>query len=329
MMNLKRHLLFFACVLLTAGVFAADKLAVAEPSVKGGGISKEEADLLWNMLESSANGGYELISRSALKQILTEINLTESSGLLNLDSEQKAKLGELKAVRYLLISNLGKFGSRKNISLMVLDASTGEILPDRKISETFTDMDELADKLDDILNRIGLGQPLRRYGKNALLMPVIRSQAAPDFLPEDFNTWLESALLERGMKLQNFKSVHAILQKNNIPPLAEAEPALFVRIGGLLRVDALLLPVITRFEEVKKTEEIAVTRQTLIRRIGNMEGSIRILDTRTGETVKVIPFRKRIDFSELDDTEDWTAEDYGKHLIAVTLQDILPKIPEN
>lgn len=328
MRNIKRYLAFLACVLLGAESFAADRLAIAEPVSKGG-VPKEEIDLLWNMLESSANGGYELISRSALKQMLTEINLTESSGLTNLDSEQKAKLGELKTVRYLLISNLGKFGTRRNISLMVLDTSTGEILPDRKISETFTDMDELADKLGDMLNQIGLGQPLRQYGRNALLTPVIRFGNPPDFLAEDFNSGLESALLERGMKLQNYKSVSALLRKNNIPKLDEAEPAMFVRIGGLLRVDALIQPVITRFEEIRKTETIEVTRQTIVRRIGNLEGSIRILDTRTGETVKVIPFRKRVDFDELEDTEDWTPEDYGKYLISAALQDILPKIQVN
>ena len=325
MRTIKRYLTIFACLLLCAGSFAADKLAIAEPVSKGG-VPKEEVDLLWNMLESSVNGGYELISRAALKQMLTEINLTESSGLTSLDSAQKAKLGELKTVRYLLISNIGKIGSRRNISLMILDASTGEILPDRKIAETFSDMNELADKLGDILNQIGLGQPLRKYGRNALLMPMIRTVTAPVFLAEDFNTELESALLARGMKLQSYKSVNSILRKNNIPSLAEAEPSLFVRIGGLLRVDALIQPVITRFEEIRKTEKIEVTRQTIERRIGNMEGSIRILDTRTGETVSVIPFRKRIDFSELTDTEDWTPEDYGKHLIAETLRDILPKI---
>ena len=140
-----KPLAFAFCLLLALSAAAADKLAIAEPVVKGNVLSKEEADLLWSMLESSVDGGYELISRSALKQLLTEINLTESSGLTELNSEQRAKLGELKTVRYLLISNIGKFGSRRNISLMVLDASTGQILPDRKIAETFTDMDELAD----------------------------------------------------------------------------------------------------------------------------------------------------------------------------------------
>jgi len=324
-MKIKSLVFLFSC-LFAVSLAAADKLAVAEPVAKSG-ISKEEVELLWNMLESSVDGGYDLISRSALKQILTEINLTDSSGLTELNSEQRAKLGELKTVRYLLISNLGKFGSRRNISLMVLDSSTGQILPDRKISETFTDMDELADKMDDILNRIGLGRPVQNYGRNALLMPRLRT-AVPSYFSDDFNTELESALLDQGMKLRAFKSAAAILRKNNIPPLDEAEPALFARAGSLLRVDYLLQPVITRFDIVEKREAIEVTRQVVIRRLGHLEGSLRILDARTGETDSVLKIRKEVDFSDLDDTEDWMIEDYGKYLIRAALQDLIPKIPK-
>ena len=323
-----RSIVFAFCLLFALSAAAADKLAIAEPVAKSG-VSKEEVDLLWNMLESSVDGGYELISRSALKQLLTEINLTDSSGLTELNSEQRAKLGELKTVRYLLISNLGKFGSRRNISLMVMDSSTGQILPDRKISETFTDMDELADKLDDILTRIGLGRPARNYGRNALLTPLIRTRsAAPDFLPVDFNNELESALLERGMKLQAFKSAAAILRKNNIPPLDEAEPALFARAGSLLRVDYLLQPIVTRFDIVEKREAIEVTRQVIIRRLGYLEGTLRILDARTGETFQVIKINKFVDFTDLNDTEDWMPVDFGKYLIREAVRELLPKIPK-
>lgn len=317
---------FLFCGLFAIALTAADKLAVAEPVAKSG-ISKEETELLWNMLESSVDGGYELISRSALKQILTEINLTDSSGLTELNSDQRAKLGELKTVRYLLISNLGRFGSRRNISLMVLDSSTGTILPDRKISETFSDMDELADKLDDILNRIGLGRPAQSFGRNALLMPRLRT-SVPSYFPEDFNNELESELLDRGMKLRAFKSAAAILKKNNIPPLNEAEPSLFARAGSLLRVDYLLQPVITRFDIVEKREAIEVTRQVVIRKLGHLEGTLRILDARTGETFQVIKIKKYVDFTDLDDTEDWMPEDFGKYLIREAVRELLPKIPK-
>ena len=322
-----KPLAFAFCLLLALSAAAADKLAIAEPVVKGNVLSKEEADLLWSMLESSVDGGYELISRSALKQLLTEINLTESSGLAELNSEQRAKLGELKTVRYLLISNIGKFGSRRNISLMVLDASTGQILPDRKIAETFTDMDELADKLDDILTRIGLGRQTKNYGRNALLLPLLRT-SVPVYFSDDFNNELESGLLGRGMKLRAFKSTASILRKNNIPPLDQAEPALFARAGSLLRVDYLIQPIVTRFDFVNKRETIEVTRQVIIRRLGHLEGTLRILDARTGETFQVINIKKDVDFTDLDDTEDWMPEDFGKYLIREAVRELLPKIPQ-
>ncbi|MDD4181944.1 MAG: hypothetical protein PHE87_09955, partial [Victivallaceae bacterium] len=72
---------------LNFGVTAADRLAVSEPVGKGG-VSATEIEALWGMLESSVGGGYELISRSALQQMMTEIGLTVSSDLVNLDSAQ-------------------------------------------------------------------------------------------------------------------------------------------------------------------------------------------------------------------------------------------------
>ena len=78
---------------------------------------------------------------------------------------------------------------------------------------------------------------------------------------------------------------------------------------------------------MEKREAIEVTRQVVIRRLGHLEGSLRILDARTGETINVLKIRKQVDFSDLDDTEDWMPEDYGKYLIREALEDLIPKVP--
>ena len=86
-------------LLLPAG--GADQLAVAEPVAKGG-VKAGDIDALWGMLESSIRSDeYKLISRSALKQMLTEIGLTTSSDLVSLNSAQKAKLGKVEGVKYI------------------------------------------------------------------------------------------------------------------------------------------------------------------------------------------------------------------------------------
>ncbi len=316
---------FLTVMMLGLGIAAADKLAIAEPVGKGG-LKTEEIEAVWSMLEASVDGGFELISRSALQQMMTEIGLTTSSDLVNLNSAQKAKLGEIKTVKYLLVTTVSKLGTRLNISMMMLDASTGEIDPDKKTSETVNSLDDLSDKLPDMLNEMGLGREAKKRGRSAILIPVIKVANAPGYLGEDFNVRLEESLLNSGVKLQNLQSVAKILKKNNIDNLYEVEPAMFTRIGGLLRVDYLIQATINRFSCTVKKEYIAVTRKNVIRVIGNIEGNIRIIAVRTGEVTASIPFRQPVDFDDLTDTEDWAAEDYGKYLIERVVPGIAKKV---
>ena len=299
-------------MMLCAG--AADRLAIAEPINKGG-MKPEDIEAVWGMLEASVDGGYELISRSALKAMMTEIGLTTSSDLMNLNSSQKARLGEIKTVKYLLVPTVSKFGSRINLSLIMLDSSTGSIDPDKKASETFNSLDELSDKLKDTLAEIGLGTVAKKRGKSAILTPLIKSPHAPGYLAEEFNTLMEAALLNSGAKLQNLQSVTRILRKNNIDPLNEAEPAMFRRIGELLRVDYLVQASITRFSCIHQKVYIEVTRRYSVSSVGNIEGNVRIISAQTGDLVNSIPFRLKVDFADVDDKDDWTPRDYDKYLV--------------
>ncbi len=322
---MKIKLLSFLLVsALGFGAFAADRLAIAEPVGKGG-VKAEEIEAVWGMLEASVDGGYELVSRTALQQMLTEIGLTTSSDLVDLNSPQKAKLGQLKTVKYLLITSVGKLGSRLNISMTILDSSTGEIDPEKKAAETVKSLDELADKLPDMLNEMGIGKEVKTRGRSAILAPVIKVADAPGYLGDDFNVRLEEALLESGIKLQNLQSVAKILKKNDIDNLYEVEPAMFTRIGGLLRVDFLIQATVNRFSCTVKKEYIQATRRTVTRVIGDIDGNIRIISAQTGEVAASVPFREKVDFDDLEDTEDWTNEDYGKHLI----ESVVPKIYKN
>lgn len=299
-------------MMLCAG--AADRLAIAEPINKGG-MKPQDIEAIWSMLEASADGGYDLISRSALKAMITEIGLTASSDLMNLNSAQKAKLGEIKTVKYLLVPTVSKFGSRINLSLIMVDSSTGSIDPDRKASETFNSLDELADKLKDTLAEIGLGTAAKKRGISALLSPVIKARHAPPYAGEDFNVLLEATLLNNGVKLQNLRSVTRILQKNNIDNLDEVEPAMFRRIGGLLRADYLIQAHITRFSTQFSDVYIEVTRSSRKTCIGDIEGSIQIISAQTGAKAGSIPFRLNVDFADVENTENWTVRDYNKYLI--------------
>ena len=324
----KRILSFLFVFVLASALFGADKLAVVEPVAKGG-MKPQEIEALWSMLESSVDGGYELISRAAIKSMMTEIGFTTSSDLVNLNSTQKAKLGQIKTVKYIFLPTVSKFGSRLNVSFMLLDVSTGEIDPDKKTSETVKSLDELADKLPDILNEMGLGRAAKKRGISAILTPVIRLKGAPAYLPENFNVSLENHLIENNVRLQNLQSVSKILRKNNIDNLYEAEPSMYMRIGKLLRVDKLVQASINRYSVLLKKVPIKASRRIQTSCIGNIEGNIRIISAQTGQVIASFPFRKRINFDDIEeDMDDWIKRDYEQYLIDQALPAVCKKVTQ-
>ena len=79
-----------AVCMLFGALFSADRIAIAEPAAKGG-VTPQEIETFWGMLESSVDGGYELVSRSALKQMLAEIGFTDNSGRAEREAEGEAR----------------------------------------------------------------------------------------------------------------------------------------------------------------------------------------------------------------------------------------------
>lgn len=320
-MNIKHFLAVFCGLLLTASGLAADKLAVSEPVAKGG-VKAEDIDAFWGILETSIKSDeYKLISRAALKQMLTEIGLTTSSDLVNLNSAQKAKLGQLETVKYILISEIGKFGTRYNCTMRILDSSTGDIDQERTMNLRVKDFDELADKIEDAL-KIMLGTK-NKVNESAILSPIIRIANAPAYLPIDFNVHMENALLSNGVKLQNLQSVVKILTKNKLNNLYELEPKEFVKVGKLLEVQTLLQATITRFSLIKTPYYVEETGAKGISWSGVIEGNVRVISAQTGVLVASVPFRERVAFDYLSYsmTRDWTETDYGKYLI----ETVIPK----
>ena len=313
-MNLKKLLTAFACVVLSTGAFAADKLAVAEPVGKGG-VPASDIEAFWDILETSIQSDeYTLISRSALKQMMTEIGLTTSSDLVNLNSTQKARLGKVEGVKYILVSEVSKFGTRLNCTMRILDASTGEIDQARTANLRVKDLDELADQIEAAVQKLLSDD--KALHRSAILAPIIKVRA-PEYLSEDFNVRLESAMLDKGLRLQNLQSVTKILKKNDMDNLNELEPKMYVKAGKLLEVEMLIQATITRFEIEKIAYNVSETGARGFRYIGNLEGNVRIISAQTGETLGSVPFEERINFRDLpiSMTRDWTVDDYGKYLI--------------
>ena len=325
-MNLKRLLAAALCAVLTAGAFAADKLAIAEPVGKGG-VAASDIEAFWGILESSVQSDeYKLISRGALKQMMTEIGLTTSSDLVNLNSNQKARLGEVEGVKYILVSEIGKFGTRLNCTMRILDATTGEIDQARTANLRVANLDELADQIEATLQTMLSDD--KKLKTSAILTPIVKV-SAPAYLSEDFNVRMESALMDKGLRLQNLQSVAKILKKNDMDNLNELEPKMYVKVGKLLEVEMLIQATITRFEIEKIAFNVAETGAKGFRYIGNLEGSVRIVSAQTGETLASVPFEERVNFRDLpvSMTRDWTVDDYGKYLIKTVIpREIIPSL---
>lgn len=323
-------------VFLVAGCLAAlsclgaDKLAIAEPVVRTG-MEKDEGMMLWGILEdevaTQGEGKYLLVSRAALQQMMTEIGLTTSSDLVNLNSTQKAKLGQLETVKYLLISEIGKFGTKVNCTMRILDASTGVIDPARTVNLRCRDLDELGDKLEWAVGR--LLSDKKALERSAVLAPNITLANAPSYLPQEFATIFETCLLASGISLQNLKSVDKILTQNGLNALDECQPKDYVQIGRLLEVKNLLRATIDRFEITATPYYIEETGARGTIYTGMMSGNLRVISTADGETLVVQPFDTAIDFRQLPaaTTQLWKAEDYGKYMIRSALSEqILPEL---
>ena len=197
----------------------------------GSQFSKDDALAIWDELEASFHSKeYTLISRAALQQIMTEIGLVTSSDLLNMNETQKARLGQLKGVKYLIVPSLRKLGTRITLALKTVDASTGEVDQERTATLKATSLDEIADKLesalDDMLRNDKNGTTVAKSSKKcALLTPVIKMAQAPSYLQGDFNTWMQSALLSKGIQLANLADVSRF--QTRIPEASEVESVTF------------------------------------------------------------------------------------------------------
>ncbi len=317
--------------LLTAcNGFCADKLAIAEPVVKAG-VLADEGEMLWGMLEElvATKGAdkYTLVSRAALRQMMTEIGLTTSSDLVNLNSVQRAKLGQLDTVKYLLISEIGKFGTKVNCTMRILESSTGVIDPARTVNLRCQNLDELGDQLEWAVAK--LLSDRKAMERSAVLTPGVTAANAPAYLGGEFGVIFETCLLANGIPLQNLKSVDAYLAKNGIVSLDSCEPKTFVKIGNDLEVKNLLRATIDRFEILATPFQVQETGAAGVYYTGVLSGNLRVIGTATGETLIVQPFEYRTDFRRLAaaHTLGWTAEDYGKQMIREALEEyVLPDL---
>ena len=274
-------------LLVAAG---ADQIGIAEPAV-GSQFTKDDALAVWDELEASFHSKeYALISRAALKQMMTEIGLSTSSDLLNMNETQKARLGQLKGVKFLIVPSLRKLGSRITLALKTVDASTGEVDQERTATLKATSLDEIADKLesalDDMLRNDKEGTTVAKSSKKcALLTPVIKMAQAPNYLQGDFNTWMQSALLSKGIQLANLADVSRF-QSAGLTEMTDQDYAV---LGRKLRVACLIQFEITDFAIIDVPWSSPETGASGHMYSGRFRARMKVVDANDGSLVDACP----------------------------------------
>jgi hypothetical protein len=123
-----KKILFIALALLCAGAaFGQDKkVAMLEPLVKGGAVTKIEKEIILAELEAAITGtpGYKAFTRVDVNQITKEVSF-QQSGMVN--AAQRKRIGQLSGASLICISQLTA-GENIHIKCSLLDVETGEIV---------------------------------------------------------------------------------------------------------------------------------------------------------------------------------------------------------
>ena len=340
-MIFKRLIPCMLAALFAFAAAAADKLAIAEPVAKGG-VKAADIEAFWGILEASVRSDeYKLISRGALKQMMTEIGLTASSDLVNLNSAQKAKLGQLEGVKYILVSEIGKFGSRLNCTMKILDSSTGEIDQARTKNLRCRDLDELADKIESALEDM-LSRETAGYGNQtvrvALLAPVVafpqgasrrfvnstgfRCQTfslPPREIALNFSSGVKGAFAKRKIRLQYFTALDKFLKRQNLDAIGEMDGYAYQKLGRELRVTYLVVITVTRFEITIGEKYIEETGARSKLHLSDIECLVEVRNVeKQGDVAYQETFAVKLDLRRAVDRatlRNWTADDCARFAI--------------
>ena len=177
----------FAAAQTKAPVDSRLSLAVLKPEAHDG-VSEQEAAQLWDFIESCVrSGAYRLISRSDLARMQEEIGFTTSSDLVNLASQDRARIGKIKTVSKLLATSVGRVGETYTLAFKVFDSSTAEIETERSRTQTARSIDAFLPLLPALLADVLAAPPSGT---------VLISAAAPLSMPRPVARALDAELAQ-------------------------------------------------------------------------------------------------------------------------------------
>ena len=308
------------------GVFTVvpnSKIGIAKPNV-GSSLSQDDALAIWDELEVLFSTRCTLISRSALKQIMTELGLTTTSDLLNMNARQKAMLGQIEGINYLIVPALRKLGTRITLSLTTVETSTGEVDQERTAMLRATSLDDIADKLEYMIT-FRDGTTGAQFSKAcALLTPVIKMAAPPAYLQSEFNAWVQSAMLANGIKLANLADVSRF-QPAGLTEMTDQD---YVVLGRKLRVRYLIQTEIANFKITPTPWESPETGAMGYFYNGTISARMKVVNANDGSLMDVVPIEWNKNLGRSNGPLPATFGDtYGKQMIAeIVKQVVVPRL---
>ena len=270
--------------------FARPLVGIVEP-IADSPLSEDDALAVWDGLEASFHSpGYTLLSRASIKQLMAEVGLTTSFDLLYMNASQKAKLRQIEGVKYLIVPSLYQRGTSIVLTLKMVDSSTGEEDQGRFAALKTKSLDEILDKLEVALaymlrndkNGITVAKSSK---KCALLMPIIKMAQPPNHLQEDFNTWMQSALLSKGFQLANLADVSRF-QKAGLTDMIDRD---YAALGRELRVDGLIQFEIIDFAVICHSWTSYETGARCHSYSGRFRARMKVVDANGGSLVDACP----------------------------------------
>jgi len=289
---------------------AKERIAVAEPRAASG-VSEADINGISEYLESKLGGNYTLFSRTALKALLKEYAFNNSGMVL--DDAARGQLAQ-KSVDCLLVYSVSKLGARLSLTMMVVDASTGEVRKGQRASVTALSLNELIGRLDSALDQMGLlaGAEAPAVKKLAVL-PVGTASGVSRAIAENLHGKLSSYLLKSGtFELLTREDLDRIAKESALVDGALTASGQFSKIGQLQLADYLAQVKIERYDHYEVSSGTSLAGAAAPSGRLTIQMSVRIVDVKTGKLIAVENVRDSMRSTEIPaaSRRDWLAADY-------------------
>lgn len=254
-----------------------EKLAVAKPETTV--LTAEEVETLWRALEITVAGGpYELIERSDLKKMMDELQFQHWGNLVDKRGEL-ATYHKVHAVKYVLVTNIGKLGNQLDGSLKIVDVSTGSINPGFLVNVTAADAAELKNKIAAEFGRLFAAPRPLPVAETVLLAPRIADgDSVPTAFVEKYFSLIEENALAQNRKVRSREDKVAI----------ENTRKALLALGYDLDAQAVVDTRISSYDVRRVERIIEISGAHVVYYEGGLEMVIRVYSTLSGQLLKTV-----------------------------------------